>query len=100
MNRFLTILTALLLLFNVSYSQWEQSSTGINGGEVFALMVKDNIIYAACDQINSSGAGNVYRSTNNGLEWLSSRVGNFWIKCLAEKDNIIFAGTLYDSLYQ
>ena len=100
MNRFLTTLTALFLISLNIFSQWEQTSAGINGGGVFSLIVNEDIIYAACNQINSSGAGYIYRTTNEGLDWTASRVGNYWIKCLAENEGKIFAGTMYDGLYQ
>lgn len=100
MNRFLTTLTALFLISLNIFPQWEQTSTGMNGGSVLALLVNDSVIFAACDQINSNGAGNVYKTTNNGEIWVSSNVSETRIKCLGAKYNKIFAGTDYNGLFE
>lgn len=99
MNRFLTILTALFLISLNIFSQWEQTSQGLNGGIVWSMTVKDSIIFAGCSNNIDYRPSWIFRSTDNGNSWKSSIAGNSDVNCMAVKDNIIFAGTNYDGLY-
>jgi Secretion system C-terminal sorting domain len=100
MRKLLTASLILIALHSVLHCQWVQTSDGINGGEVFALLVNEGVIYAGSGQIDYNGAGNVYRSTDNGLSWVASRVGDVTVRSLCIKNSILFAGTEHNGLYQ
>lgn len=99
MNRIIIIIYALILLSINCFSQWEQTSSGMNGGVVFSMAVKDNIIFAGCSNIIDLRPSRIFRSTDNGNSWKFSVAGSTDVNCMAVKDNMIFAGTNYDGLY-
>ncbi len=98
MKNLLTVFTALLLSSISLISQWEQSSAGMNGGQVFSLFVKDNIIFAGTYNYTTRVA-NVYITTNYGYSWKFSDLQNVEVNCFTAKDNIIFAGTENKGIY-
>lgn len=99
MKNLLTVFTALLLSSAQLISQWEQSSAGINGGHVFSLFVKDNIVFAGTQDHANDQMNNVYFTTNYGDSWKYSDMQNIGVNCFTAKDNIIFAGTEYKGIY-
>ena len=99
MNKLLTVFTALLLISAQLISQWEQSSAGINGGHVFSLFVKDNIVIAGTQFYGADRMNNVYFTTNYGDSWKYSDMQNIKVNCFTAKDNIIFAGTENRGIY-
>lgn len=98
MKNLLTVFTALLLFSAQLISQWEQSSAGINGGQVFSLFVNDTVIFTGTYNY-TAGVANVYFTTNFGDDWKYSDMQNIEVNCFTVKDNIIFAGTEYKGIY-
>jgi len=100
MKRINITLIAFVLIFyfssNNSFSQWIQTS-GPNGvGEVFALAVSDNNIFAGTHY------GGVYISTDNGGSWEQRNNGftNLWITAIAISGENVFAGTRIDGVFK
>lgn len=90
----LLVLINLIICRNTGFGQWVQCS-GISGGNIRALMVKDNNIFAG----TTSG---VWKSTNQGQTWINIGLNN--VGSLAFVGSQIYAGTVknnisYDGVY-
>ncbi|HEY0742265.1 MAG TPA: IPT/TIG domain-containing protein, partial [Chryseosolibacter sp.] len=70
-----------------SWAQWTQVDTGLNGGQVGTLLVKDGYIF--------SGGTGVFRSADNGVTWEKKITGltSIHVYVLAERNGKIYAGT-------
>jgi hypothetical protein len=83
------VLVMTFYFFNIShaFAQWVQT-TGVIGGNVNALMVKDPKIFAGTD------TGGVFVSNDNGLNWSASNTGldNHNIKAFCVKNNVLISG--------
>jgi photosystem II stability/assembly factor-like uncharacterized protein len=87
MKKILVIIFFLAITFPL-LSQWQQCN-GFYGGNVTALAVSGNKIFAAT-------YGGVYFSTDNGNSWIQKNNGlkDLWINSIAIKGNYIFVTTL------
>jgi len=92
------IFTAILIvLCYQSYSQWEEIiiyGTGNGGGTYGFASIGSNLFVTS--YISSTGGG-VYKSVNNGANWLLINNGltNIKIRCLESSGNYLYAGADY-----
>ncbi|MBK9404682.1 MAG: hypothetical protein IPN57_09140 [Ignavibacteria bacterium] len=91
--------TASILLFisfltvTNSYSQWTQSSSGINGGNVKCMAAGGSSVYAGTNLYG------VYKSTDNGVTWFQTSLNNRTVYSLVVSGSNIYAGTSLYGLY-
>ena len=67
---------------------WILTPTNLTDSLVYALVVKDTFIFVGTE-------GGVFRSTNNGMDWMAVNNGltNLKVRALAVSDSNLFAGT-------
>ena len=88
MNRFITIILLLFLLYGQSYAQWQKTNLP-SSSKVNTLAISDSSIYAGTE-----GDG-IFVSTDNGENWTSINEGlqNKVIHSIFISGTTIFAGT-------
>lgn len=87
----------IFILFNISFSQWQPVSNGIEGKDLTQGYVNNNEIW-----VGAVGSG-LYKSTNEGNSWLLSYATSYTpIRFSANLNNIFFIGqgTLSDRIYR
>lgn len=91
---FFIILNSTFLIHNCE-AQWVQMSNGIvyNKG-INTFVASGSTIFAGTE---SDG---VYKSTNNGLNWIQTSLNNKQINSLTANGSTIFAGTEFDGVYK
>lgn len=89
------IYTLMFLVFaSMANGQWVQTSNGIGTDSmVYSLTSIGNNIFAGAN-VNQSGPGRVYISTNNGINWiLTSSLSFDCVQCVGSQGTTLFAGT-------
>ena len=96
MLRILVVIFLPLSNINITHAQtnfWEEVNTGLYGGSVISLAINDSgHIFAGTYD------GGIFRSTDNGNNWLATNNGfietDLWITSFAINDSgHVFAGT-------
>lgn len=92
------VILGVLLLFlqisfgvNYSFCQWQQMSSGINGGTIISFAASGSNLYTG-----TYGEDGVYYSTNSGAAWTKSDFPNGvgpYVYSLAVLGNYVIAGT-------
>jgi hypothetical protein len=90
----LIIICHSFLISQNLFCQWVQMSNGMGGINVYCFAVKDSFLFAG-----ANGYG-VYMSSNNGLLWIKTSLGNKSVNVLNVRDNNIYAGTSNNGVYR
>jgi hypothetical protein len=86
MKKIILALIAVCFYFSISYSQWVQSSNGINGGTVNSILSSGGNIFAGT-------LTGVYKSTDNGNIWYQTSMSDKFVYSLAVNNGTLFAGS-------
>ena len=90
----LFVILVMLVAMNAN-AQWVQMSNGMGTDKkVFSLAAKDNLIFAGT---NTNG---IYISSNNGLSWYQSSLGNISVNAIHVEGSDIYVGTSYTGVYR
>lgn len=83
---FLICFSIILNPFVNLHSQWVQVSNGV-GSQILSFASSGNTLYA--------GGNSIYKTTNNGINWIQLSVNSSYIRCVSASGNIVLAGTYY-----
>ncbi|MCC6690987.1 MAG: hypothetical protein IT235_05595 [Bacteroidia bacterium] len=66
-------------------NSWTRSNNGLSNNSINTFLKSKNVLFAATD-------GGIFRSNDNGLNWLLTGFENIQVTTLAIKDSLLFAG--------
>lgn len=85
----ISLLINFIFFSDESKAQWEQMSNGLGNDKYISSMAVSG------DNYYVSVFNGVYKSTNNGIEWVQTSLGNLYTISVATNDNYVYT-SVYD----
>lgn len=85
----ISLLINFIFFSDESKAQWEQMSNGLGNDKYISSMAVSG------DNYYVSVFNGVYKSTNNGIEWVQTSLGNLYTISVAANDNYVYT-SVYD----